>query len=53
LTRGKNPRVIAAALAYLAAEKLGFHIHKQQIAVILNISKFSIRDTVTKLRRYV
>ena len=51
--QGKNPRVIAAALAYLAAEKLGFHIHKQQIAVILSISKFSIRDTVTKLRRYV
>jgi transcription initiation factor TFIIIB Brf1 subunit/transcription initiation factor TFIIB len=51
--QGKNPRVIAAALVYLAAEKSGSHIYKQQIAVILNISKFTIRDTVTKLRRHV
>jgi transcription initiation factor TFIIIB Brf1 subunit/transcription initiation factor TFIIB len=51
--QGKNPRVLAAALVYMAAEKTGYHIHKQQIALLLNISKFSIRDTVTKLRRHV
>jgi len=51
--QGKNPRVLAAALVYMAAEKTGHHIHKQQIALLLNISKFSIRDTVTKLRRHV
>lgn len=51
--QGKSPRVIAAAVTYLAAERLGLYIHKQVIAKILNVSKFSIRDTVSRLRRYV
>lgn len=51
--QGKSPRVIAAAISYLAAEQLGFYVHKQTIAKILGISKFSIRDTASRLRRYV
>ena len=49
--QGKSPRVIAATLAYLAAERLGLYTHKRVIAEILNVSKFSIRDTATRLRR--
>ncbi|AAL63960.1 TFIIB-type zinc ribbon-containing protein [Pyrobaculum aerophilum] len=51
--QGKSPRVIAAAVAYLAAERLGIYIHKQVIAKILGVSKFSIRDTASRLRKYV
>ncbi|MGB9703959.1 MAG: TFIIB-type zinc ribbon-containing protein [Pyrobaculum sp.] len=51
--QGKSPRVIAAALSYLAAEQIGFYVHKQVIAKILGVSKFSIRDTASRLRRYV
>jgi len=51
--QGKSPRVIAASLVYLAAERLNYHIHKRQIGEIVNVSKFSIRDTVVKLRKYV
>jgi transcription initiation factor TFIIIB Brf1 subunit/transcription initiation factor TFIIB len=51
--QGKSPRVIAAALFYLAAEQFGFYVHKQTIAKILGISKFSIRDTASRLRKYV
>lgn len=51
--QGKNPRVIAASVVYLAAEAMGVQIYKQTIAKIVNISKFTIRDTVSKLRRHV
>lgn len=51
--QGKSPRVIAASLVYLAAERLNYHFHKRQIGEIVKVSKFSIRDTVVKLRKYV
>ncbi|ABP51678.1 MULTISPECIES: TFIIB-type zinc ribbon-containing protein [Pyrobaculum] len=51
--QGKTPKAIAAALVYLAAERAGIHIYKQTIARILGISKFTIRDTVTRLRGHV
>ncbi|MFN7105135.1 MAG: TFIIB-type zinc ribbon-containing protein [Pyrobaculum sp.] len=51
--QGKNPRVVAAALVYLAAERRQLYLHKQKIAKILNISKYTIRDTVSKIRKYV
>ncbi|MEM1888752.1 MAG: transcription initiation factor IIB family protein [Pyrobaculum sp.] len=51
--QGKNPRVLAASLVYLAAESLGMHIPKQSIAKVLSISKFTIRDTVSRLRKHV
>jgi len=51
--QGKSPRVVAASLVYLAAERLNYHINKRQIGEIVNVSKFSIRDTVVKLRKYV
>ena len=49
--QGRSPRVVAAALAYIAAERLGLYVHKRVIAKILNVSKFSIRDTATCLRK--
>ena len=49
--QGRSPRVVAAALAYIAAERLGLYTHKRVIAEILNVSKLSIRDTATRLRR--
>ena len=51
--QGRSPRVVAAALAYIAAERLGIYAQKRVIAEILNVSKFSIRDTATHPRRYV
>ncbi len=51
--RGKNPRVVAASLVYLAAEKRQRYLHKNSVAEIVNISKFTVRDTVSKLRKYV
>jgi len=50
--QSKNPRAIAAALVYIAAEKRGLNISKPQIAMALNISKFTVRDMVRRLRRY-
>jgi transcription initiation factor TFIIIB Brf1 subunit/transcription initiation factor TFIIB len=50
--QSKNPRAVAAALVYMAAEKRGFNVSKPQIAVILNVSKFTVRDMVGRLRRY-
>ena len=50
--QSKNPRAVAAALVYMAAEKKGLNISRPQIAVILNISKFTIRDMVRRLKRY-
>ena len=50
--QSKNPRAVVAALMYIAAEKRGLNIPKSQIAVILNISKFTVRDMVRRLRRY-
>ena len=49
--QGRSPRVVAATLAYIAADMLGIYVHKQTIAEILNVSKFSIRDTATRLRK--
>lgn len=51
--QGKSPRVVAAALVYLALEKLGQDIPKQKIGDILKVSKYTIRDTIPKLRKYV
>ena len=51
--QGKAPRVVAAALAYLAAERLGLYVRTQAIAKILNVSKYSVRDTAWRLRRYM
>ena len=51
--QSKSPRVVAATLAYLAAERLGIYVRKSTIAAILGVSKLSIRDTATCLRRYV
>ena len=51
--QGRSPRVVAASLAYIAAERLGIYVHKRTIAEILNVSKFSIRDTATRLRRHL
>lgn len=50
--QSKNPRAIAAALVYITAEKRGLNVSKPQIAVALNISKFTVRDMVRRLRRY-
>lgn len=51
--QGKNPRVVAASIVYLAAERLGVHIIKQNIAKVVKVSKLTIRDTVSKFRKYV
>ncbi|ABP51202.1 transcription initiation factor TFIIIB [Pyrobaculum arsenaticum] len=51
--QGRSPRVVAATLAYLAAERLGIYVHKRVIAEILKVSKFTIKDTVWRLRRYL
>ena len=51
--QGKAPKVIAAALAYLAAERLGLHVRARTIARILNVSKYSVRDTAWRLRRQI
>jgi len=50
--QSKNPRAVAAALVYMAAEERGLNIPKSQIAVILNVSKFTVRDMVRRLKRY-
>ena len=44
---------MAAALAYIAAERIGLFVHKWVVAEILNVSKFSIRDTAWRLRRHL
>ena len=49
----KSPRVVAAALAYIAAERLGIYVHKRTIAEILKVSKFTIKDTAWRLRRHL
>ena len=36
--QGRSPRVVAATLAYLAAERLGIYVHKRVIAEILKVS---------------
>lgn len=51
--RGKNPRVVAASLVYIAAERKQLYIHKNNVAEIVNVSKFTVRDTVSKLRKHV
>lgn len=51
--QGKNPKVLAASIVYITADKQQVYIHKSTIAKILKISKFSIRDTVLKLRKHV
>ena len=43
---------MAAALAYLAAGRLGLNVRKRVIVVILGVSKLSIRDTAYRLGRY-
>ena len=45
--------MVAATLAYLAAERLGIHVHKRVIAEILKVSKFTIKDTAWRLRQYL
>lgn len=51
--QGKSPRAVAAAVVYLATERARYHVHKRDIAALVNISKFTVRDTVSRLRRYV
>lgn len=51
--QGKNPRVVAGALLYIAVNEYKLSIDKAAIANRLGISKLSIRDTATRLRRYV
>ena len=51
--QSRSPRVIAATLAYIAAERLGIHVHKRTIAEILKVSKFTIKDTAWRLRRHL
>ncbi|MEM1597710.1 MAG: transcription initiation factor IIB family protein [Pyrobaculum sp.] len=51
--QGKNPKVLAASIVYIAADRQQIYIHKSNIAEILKISKYSIRDTVLKLRKHV
>lgn len=40
-------------MAYLAAERLKLYVHKQTIAEILKVSKFTIKDTAWRLRRHL
>ena len=51
--QGKSPRVVAAALAYIAADRLGLNVRKRTIAEILGVSTLSIRDTAWRLRRHL
>ena len=51
--QGKSPRVVAATLAYIVADRFGLYTHKRIVAEILNVSKFSIRDTAWRLRRHL
>ena len=51
--QSKSPRVVAAALAYLATRRLGLYTHKRVIAEILNVSKFSIKDTAWRFKRHL
>ncbi|AFA38613.1 Transcription initiation factor TFIIIB, Brf1 subunit/Transcription initiation factor TFIIB [Pyrobaculum oguniense TE7] len=51
--QSRSPRVVAATLTYLAAERLGIYVHKQTIAEILKVSKFTIKDTAWRLRRHL
>lgn len=51
--QGRSPRVVAATLAYLAAERLGIYVHKSVVAKILKVSKFTIKDTAWRLRRHL
>ncbi|MEM4793317.1 MAG: hypothetical protein QXS00_10440 [Pyrobaculum sp.] len=44
---------MAAILAYIAAERLGIYVHKRVIAETLKVSKFTIRDTAWRLKRYL
>lgn len=49
--QGKNPRVLAATIFYLVANKHGLSYDKDLIAKRLGVSKLSIRDTATYLRK--
>lgn len=49
--QGKNPRVVAATIFYLIANKHGLSYDKDLVAKRLGISKLSIRDTATYLRK--
>lgn len=49
--QGKNPKVIAATIVYLISNKFKLNINKEQIARRLGISKLTIRDTATQLRK--
>ena len=49
--QGKNPRVVAATIFYLISNKHGLSYDKDLIAKRLGISKLSIRDTATYLRK--
>ena len=49
--QGRSPRVVAASLAYIAAERLGLYVRERIIAEILDVSKLSIRDMAWRLRR--
>lgn len=51
--QGKNPRVLAGTLVYIAINEYKLNIDKSAIANKLNISKLSIRDTATLIRKYV
>ena len=51
--QSRSPRVVAATLAYLAAERLGIYVHKSVVAEILKVSKFTIKDTAWRLRQYL
>jgi transcription initiation factor TFIIIB Brf1 subunit/transcription initiation factor TFIIB len=51
--QGKNPRVVAGALLYIAVNEYKLSIDKAAIANRLGVSKLSIRDTATHLKKYV
>lgn len=51
--QGKTPRVVAATLYYLVADMRGTHIDKSRIAGVVKISKHSIRDTASRIKKYV
>ncbi|MEM3326354.1 MAG: cyclin family protein, partial [Thermoproteus sp.] len=49
--QGKNPRVLAAAIFYLVSNRRRLIYDKDAIAKRLGVSKLSVRDAATFLRR--
>ena len=51
--QGRSPRVVAATLAYIAAERLRLYTHKRVIAEILGVSKQTIGNAASRLRKHL